>query len=65
MANDHTHVRLDVVAAETKCALVSDWITQEDFMRSAEREMDKERQAAERKGEVGSGGNDEHEDETA
>lgn len=44
---------------------MSDLVAQEDFMRSAEREMDKERQAAERKGEVGRGGNDEDEDETA
>jgi hypothetical protein len=38
-------------------------------MRRAEREMDKERQAAERKGEVGHGGNagvdDEDDDDTA
>jgi hypothetical protein len=55
------------------CALASVSVAltgiQEDFMRRAEREMDKERQAAERKGEVGHGGNagvdDEDDDDTA
>ena len=46
------------------------WPTQEDFMHSAERQMDKERQAAEREGEVGQGapgraGDDNDDDDTA
>ena len=58
MSNYHSQIRLGVVAADTKmCASASVCAAQEDFMRSAQREMDKERQAAERKGEVGHGEN--------
>ena len=61
----NTHNRVSVVDGTVLMRL---WPTQEDFMRSAERQMDKERQVAEREGEVGQGarpGEDDDDDDTA